>query len=185
MDKKTLIDRIRSLLLDPDTTWQAVKLEPSSAADLLREYVFKLAAVPAVAHFLGWWVIVGFWNSFTRSVLLYALSIFLVWGVSRIIGLLAAQFGAEENETGCFKLAAFSLTPYFIAGALYLIPPLMILVPIGGLYGCFLLMRGLPAVLDVPAERSVSIAILVSIAMFLLFILIGRLTGGVVWPHRV
>jgi hypothetical protein len=184
MDNKKLIERIRGLLLDPDTTWQTVKAEPATVPDLLREYVFKLAAVPAVAHFLGWWVIVGFWNSFTRSVLLYVLSILLVWGVSRIIGLLAAPFGAEENEPGCYQLAAFSLTPYFVAGALYLIPPLILLIPVGGLYGCFLLMRGLPAVLDVPAERAASISILVSIAMFLLFILIGRLTGGVVWPHR-
>jgi hypothetical protein len=184
MDNNALIGRIRGLLLDPDATWQAVKAEPASIPDLLREFVFKLAAVPAVAHFLGWWVIVGFWNSVARSVLFLALSIALVWGVSRLIGLLAAPFGAEENEAGCFKVAAHSLAPYFVAGALYLVPPLMSLVPICGLYGFFLLMRGLPAVLDVPAERAMSIAILVSVAMFLLFILIGRLTGGVVWPHR-
>lgn len=184
MDNRKLISRIRGLLLDPDTAWQAVKQEPDAVSDLLREYVFKLAAVPAVAHFLGWWVIAGFWGSLARAVLLYALSIAMVWTVSRLIGLLAAPFGAEENESGCFKVAAYSLTPWFAAGALYLVPPIMILVPIAGMAGFFLLMRGLPAVLDVPAERAVSIAILVSIAMLLLFILIGRLTGGVVWPHR-
>jgi hypothetical protein len=185
MDNKTLFERIRGLLLDPDTTWQAVRRDPAAVPDLLRETVFKLAAVPAAAHFLGWWVIVGFWNSLTRAVLLYVFGILLVWGVSRIIGLLAAPFGAEENEAGCFKVAAYALAPYFVAGALYLIPPLMILIPIAGLYGGFLLMRGLPAVLDVPGERAVSIAALTSVAMFLLFILIGRLTGGVVWPHRI
>lgn len=184
MDDMTLIGRIRGLLLDPETAWQAVKSESDAIPDLLRKVVFKLAAVPAAAHFLGWWVIAGFWGSLARAALFYALSIALVWAVSRIIGLLAAPFGAEEDEPGCFKVAAYSLTPWFLAGALYLVPPLMILVPIAGMAGFFLLTRGLPAVLGVPAERAMSIAILVSIAMFLLFVLIGHLTGGVVWPHR-
>jgi hypothetical protein len=184
METKSLIERVKRLILNTDDAWKAVKLETTTIPDLLREYVFKLAAIPAISHFLGWWVIVGFWSSLTRAAVLYALSIVAVWATSKIIGILGGQYGVEEDDTKTFKLAAFGFTPYFVAGACYLVPPFMLFVPIGGMFGFYLLLRGIPAVLEIPPEKSATTAILASGAMFLMFILIGRVTGGVIWPHK-
>jgi hypothetical protein len=184
METRTLIERVKRLILNTDETWETVKLETTTIPDLLREYVFKLAAVPALSHFLGWWVIVGFWSSLTRALVLYALSIVAVWATSKIIAILCGHYGVEEDDDRTFKLAAFGFTPYFVAGVCYAIPPFMLFVPIGGMFGFYLLLRGIPAVLGIPAEKSATTAILVSGAMFLMFIIIGRVTGGVLWPHK-
>jgi hypothetical protein len=184
METKTLIERVKRLILNTDTAWKAIKIETMTIPELLREHVLKLAAIPALSHFLGWWVIVGFWSSLSRAVVLYVLSIAAVWATSKIIGMLGGQYGIEEDDTRTFKLAAFGFTPYFVAGACYLVPPFMLFVPIGGLFGYYLLLRGIPIILDIPPEKSATAAILVSGAMFLMFILIGRVTGGVLWPHK-
>jgi hypothetical protein len=60
----------------------------------------------------------------------------------------------------------------------------MLLVPVGGLFGFYLLRRGIPIILGIPREKSASAALLVSGAMFLMFLIIGRMTGGVLWPHK-
>jgi len=184
MELTVLYDRVKRLILNTDEAWEAFKLEPATIPDLLGGYVLKLAAVPAVAHFLGWWVIVGFWSSLSRAAVFYALSILAVWVTSKIIGLLSGQLGIEEDDSKTFKLAAFGFTPYFIAGACYLVPPFMLLVPVGGMFGFYLLLHGIPIMLDVPREKSASTAVLVSGAMFLMFLIIGRMTGGVLWPHK-
>jgi len=184
MEFRTLIERVGHILLQPDDTWETIRLEQISISEILKEYVLKLAAVPAAAHFLGWWVLVGFWSSLTRALLWYFLSVAGVWIISKVIGLLAAQFGAEENETSTFKLAAFSFTPYFLAGICYIVPPMMIFVVVGGIYGFYLLYRGIPIVLEIPKEKAAPYAGMISIAMFLVFCIIGRLTGGVLWPSK-
>jgi hypothetical protein len=183
MKTKTLIERVKRIFLEPDETWEAIRLEPVTISELLREYVLKLAVIPAAAHFLGWWAVTGFWSSLIRALLFYFLAVAAVWATSKVIGLLAVQFGAEEDELKTFKLASFSFTPYFIAGVCYLIPPLMVFVLIGGIFGFYLLYRGLPVVMEIPQEKIMSYAALVSIAMFLMFIIIGMLTGGVIKWH--
>jgi hypothetical protein len=183
MEIKTLIERVRRLFLEPNETWESIKLEPVTVSDLLREYILKLAAVPAAAHFLGWWAVTGFWTSVTRSLLLYFLAVAAVWSTSKAIFLLAPQFGAEDDELKAFKLATFSLTPYFLSGVFYLIPPLMVFVPLGGMFGVYLLYKGLPVVMEIPTAKAQSYAAMVSIAMFLTFLIIGKLTGGVIHWH--
>jgi len=52
-----------------------------------------------------------------------------------IANALASSFGSESNLTNAFKAVAFSMTPTWIAGFLYIIPPLSILVLLAVLYG--------------------------------------------------
>jgi hypothetical protein len=184
MNIKPMVDRVSHLLARPEEAWQAARQEPPAASDILRDYVFKLACVPAAAHFLGFLVLLGFWKSLTRAAFLYVLSITLVWAISRLIVWLSAHYGVDEDSEKAFTLASFSLTPYFVAGASYLVPAFMVLAPVGGLYGGYLLYRGLPPMLGVAEDRAAPYAGMVSAAMFLAFLLIGRLTGGVVWPAK-
>jgi hypothetical protein len=184
METMILYERVKRLILNTDEAWEAFKLETTTIPDLLGGYVLRLAAIPALAHFLGWWVIVGFWSSLTRAAVLYSLSILAVWATSKIIGLLSGQLGIDEDDSKTFKLAAFGFTPYFIAGACFLVPPFMLLVPVGGMFGFYLLLRGIPIILNVPREKSASTAILVTGAMFMMFLIIGQMTGGVLWPHK-
>lgn len=184
MEIMLLVERMKRLILNTDDAWESVKTEDAATPDILRDVVLRMAVIPALAHFLGWWVIVGFWSSLSRAVVLYGLSILAVWATAKIIGLLSGQLGVEADDAKTFKLAAFGFAPYFIAGACYLVPPFMLFVPVGGLFGFYLLRRGIPIILEIPREKSASTAILVSGAMFLMFLIIGRITGGVLWPHK-
>ena len=48
-----LIDRVQSILLKPKQTWPAIATEGGNVASIYTGYVMILAAIPAVAGFIG------------------------------------------------------------------------------------------------------------------------------------
>ena len=49
----TIVQRIKGICLKPKEEWQIIAGESSSTADLLKNYVAPLAAIGAVAGFIG------------------------------------------------------------------------------------------------------------------------------------
>ena len=49
----TLIERVQAILLRPKQTWPVIAAEPADAATIYSRYVVILAAIPAVAGFIG------------------------------------------------------------------------------------------------------------------------------------
>ena len=52
-----LVDRVKKLLVSPTQEWGVIKDEEHTVAGLYTHYVMILAAIPAVATFIGWSVI--------------------------------------------------------------------------------------------------------------------------------
>ena len=48
-----LIDRVQSILLKPKQTWPVIAAEGGDVASIYTGYVMILAAIPAVAGFIG------------------------------------------------------------------------------------------------------------------------------------
>ena len=48
-----LIERVQSILLKPKQTWPVIAAEGGDAASIYTGYVMILAAIPAVAGFIG------------------------------------------------------------------------------------------------------------------------------------
>ena len=48
-----LIERIKTIMLAPAEAWREIAREPTGPAILLQAYVAALAAIPAVADFIG------------------------------------------------------------------------------------------------------------------------------------
>lgn len=48
-----IVDRARAILLTPRTEWAVIAAEPQSVAGLYRGYLVWLAAIPALAGFIG------------------------------------------------------------------------------------------------------------------------------------
>ena len=48
-----IVDRVKNILITPKTEWEIIKGEADSIKDLVMGYVVILAAIPAVASFIG------------------------------------------------------------------------------------------------------------------------------------
>ena len=52
MDFNKLIERVKAILLTPKTEWPVIAGEPATTADLYKNYIVVLAAIPAIFGFL-------------------------------------------------------------------------------------------------------------------------------------
>jgi uncharacterized membrane protein len=107
-----------------------------------------------------------------------------VWIIGRIIFFLAANFDSVPNEIRSFQLAAYSFTPFFLGGVCYILPFLSIFVFFAGFYGMYLLSLGLPVLMETPEEKTVFYIVTVGAVMLFIILIIGHLTGGVLWPSK-
>lgn len=159
----TLIERVKNIILNPDREWPVIEREPADARGLLIGYVAVLAAIPAVAGFIGTSLVgvsvsagtfrVPFAMGVLNAVISYAFSFVLVYVVALIIDWLAPVFRAMRSFPHALKLSAYSFTPSWLAGIFLLIPGLRFLT-ILGLYGLYLLWTGLPPLMDAARDRS-------------------------------
>ena len=84
----------------------------------------------------------------------FVFAIIGVFILAFIINALAPTFGAQKDSNRAFKVAVYSYTPAWIAGALHILPALGVLGIIAALYGLYLLYLGLPALMKVPKKRQ-------------------------------
>ena len=52
-DSMNLVERVKAILLTPNTEWPVIEREPGDAAYLFTNYVAILAAIPAVCGLVG------------------------------------------------------------------------------------------------------------------------------------
>ena len=62
----SLIERVQAILLRPKQTWPVIAAEPTDAAAIYSRYLVFLAAIPAIAGFIGW-TLVGTGGSASAS----------------------------------------------------------------------------------------------------------------------
>ncbi|HZZ91318.1 MAG TPA: Yip1 family protein [Usitatibacter sp.] len=169
--------RAKALLVEPSATWDQIDLEPSSMQDIYLGYVAVLAAIPAIAYFVGFSFVgtgllgggqrVPFAHGVAHMVALYVLTLGAVYAFALFVDALTAAFGGERDFLRAFKVAAHAPTAFWVAGVFYAFPTLSILA-IGGLYSLYLIYAGLPRVMRVPAERVVPLAFVVVLAAIVL-----------------
>lgn len=153
-----------AVLADPATEWVRIENEPGDAAALLSGYVALLALIPALAGFLGACVVgavvpgagsvrTPVLDGIFAMVFGYVATFGQVLLVGLLIDALAPRFGGRRNFTGAHKLAVYSFTPVWVTGVFLLLPGLYFLL-LTGLYGAYLLIKGLPVLMKSPAPRS-------------------------------
>ena len=184
-----LVDRAKKILLQPKSEWAVIAAEPHTVQDLYTGYVMILAAIPAVAWFIGFSIIgmgmlgvsyrVPITSGVAHMVVSYILGLGWVYVLALIIDALAPNFGGEKNFINALKVSAFSPTAMWLAGLFAIIPALSIL-GILGLYSLYLLYTGLPPLMRVPEEKAVPYVVVVIIVGIVLAIIVGALAGLVV-----
>ena len=159
-----IIDRARSIMVNPKPTWAIVEQESTDWQKLYVPYMVVLAAIPAVAGFIGWSIfgMGGFGMSVRIPVLTglgmmvsqYIMTLVMVFVWGWLISLLAGTFGGQANLMNAVKLTVYASTPAMVAGIFGAIPGLSMLAMVGGLYSLYLIYLGLPILMKNPQEKS-------------------------------
>jgi Yip1-like protein len=186
MDLQT---RAKNILLTPNTEWPVIAGEQTSTGSLITGYVMPLAAIGAIAGFIGGSIVgttipfVGTYRApvmagLVTAVFVFVMAIVGVLILAFIIDALAPTFGAQKNSAQALKVAVYSYTPAWIAGVLQILPPLSVLGILAGLYGIYLLYLGLPHLMKAPQDKAVGYtAVVVVCAIVLSFVVM--MIGGI------
>ena len=184
-----LIARVKAILLTPATEWAVIEREATTAADIYTGYVAPLAAIGAIASFIGLSLIgfglfrVGIIGGFMHAVLMYLFAFLVVFVVAWLVDALAPTFGGQRDSLRALKVTAYSYTPAWIAGVLNVVPTLGVLVLIASLYGLYLFYLGLPVLMRCPKEKALGYTGVIVLCAIVIGAILGILSscfiGGV------
>jgi hypothetical protein len=176
-----IVTRARNICLTPATEWPVIAAEQTAAATLLGGYVAPLAAIGAVAGLIGG-SLIGFTVPFggtyrvplaagvAAAVFTFVMAIVGVFVLSLVINALAPTFNGQQSSRQALKVAVYSYTPAWLAGALHVVPPLGVLAVLAALYGLYLLYLGLPRVMKCPDDKALSYTAVVVVCAVVLAI---------------
>jgi len=178
-----LIDRVKSILLQPKQEWEVISGEITTTSELYKTYIIPLAAIGPVASFIGMSIVgismpltgtfrVPLTTAIASTAVHYVLGLIGVYILALIIDYLAPTFSGEKNMGQALKLAAYSYTAGWLAGIFIIIPVLGIL-SIVGLYSIYLLYTGIPVLMKAPQEKSLGYTVAVVIAAIIIFVVIS------------
>lgn len=187
-----LIRRAITLITKPQAYWEEVVADSGDIKDLLIPNVLILAAVPALAQFIGVGLLGGLgmlklglygrWigASLVAMFISYLLNVGLWLAFGFIIDALAKSFGAERDLGQSMKLATGAVTPMWLGQILLLttIAPLGWLGMVGGFgYGCYLLYVGLPLMNGTPDDKAVGYTAATMGCLFVVSLVAGFLVA--------
>lgn len=183
-----LVERVKGILLDPQSEWPVIERESGDPSHLFTNYVALLALIPAIAGFIGGSMIgislpvVGavrmpFFSGLFNAIFGYVLTFVIVYVMAIIVDALAPSFGGHKNFPNALKLTVYSYTPAWLAGIFLLIPGLRFLT-ILGLYGLYLLYAGLPPLMKAPRDKALIYAVAVVVCALVLAIVIGMIQAA-------
>jgi hypothetical protein len=186
----SLVDRAKNICLTPNTEWPVIAAEPASPGTLVTGYVVPLAAIGAIAGFIGGTFIgttlplvgtyrVPLFSGLVVALFTFCMAIVGVFVLSLVINALAPTFGGEQNSTQALKLAVYSYTPAWIAGVLQIVPLLGIFAIFAALYGLYLLYLGLPRLMKVAEDKAVAYTAVVVVCAIVLSVLITVIGGTI------
>lgn len=180
-----LIQRVKNILTTPNTEWPVIDSEPATIGSIYKNYVVILAAIPPVCLLIGLFLLGGGYLPMNfilaQAVLTYLLSLVSVYVLALIIEALAPSFGGTKDRLKAFKVAAYASTAAWVVGIFYLLPFLVVLGIVGGLYSLYLLYLGLPVLMKTPADKSIVYTVAIVVAAIVINILVGVITSRILY----
>lgn len=184
-----LLNRVKNMILSPRSEWQAVQAEQTTAKGIIFSYVAILAAVATVAsilglgifgiHIMGKTVRYAFGGLLVFGLVQYVLTIVGVVVAGAVINALAPSFDSKQDSVHALKVAAYSLTPWFVASILNIIPDLRVIVDLASLYGIYLIYLGLGPLMATPENKTIGYTVVSIIVMVVVLILVYVIAGGI------
>jgi hypothetical protein len=171
-----LVARVKAILMSPKTEWGVIDGETGDAYYLFTNYVAILAAIPAVASFIGYSIAgLGIGKALIFAIFSYLISCGGWYVAAWVIDALAPTFGGVKNFGSALKLSGYSWTASWIAGIFHLIPGLSILGIVAGLYSIYLLWLGVPVLMKAPPDRATPYTAAIIVIMLVIMVLVSAL----------
>jgi len=160
---KTLLNRIKNIIIHPKDEWLAIKDEPPLHRKIFK-YAAILAAIPPVAAMAGRILFDrnipdGSLSSSFSSLLLtnmiwYGMYVVNVVITGMIIAAVLAIADSRWNGLRGFTIAAYSFTPLSLAGCLAVVPYLGWTIYPAILYGIYLIYLGTTLLAGIPKKKA-------------------------------
>ena len=186
-----LIARAQAILLKPKEEWVKIKGESTPIAQLFTSYAVLLAAVPAVAQFIGNGLVgkkipfVGLvrfpiGSALFQAILYYVFTLVSVYVFGIVINALAPSFGSKQSMENAMKLAVYCMTPMWIGGVFYIIPFLGFLAILASLYGLYILYLGFDSpLMDTPKDKVVGYLLVCIVVVVVLSLVVALVLGAI------
>lgn len=181
-----LVQRAKNISLTPATEWPVIAEEPATTGGLITGYALPLAAIGAVAGFIGGAIVgtsmpfVGYYRIPMATALIgaiYGLGMAIVscFLLMLIIDVLAPTFGGQKSQIQALKLAVYSFTPAWIAGVLRIVPLLGILAIFAAFYSIYVLYLGVPRLMKSPQEKALPYTAVIVVCAVVLSLVLGAI----------
>ena len=162
--RAALLKRVGDILLRPRETWPQIDAEDGNPPAIYKNYLIYLAAIPAVAGFIGYSLIgASVFGVTVRTpiaaglvsmVVGYVLSLAMAYVLALIVNQLAPRFQARKDMGSAFKLVAYASTAGMLGGVFNLLPMLSMLGLLAALYSIYLVHTGIPVLMKAPQEKA-------------------------------
>jgi hypothetical protein len=184
-----LVSRAKNICLSPASEWAVIDPEPATPGGLLTGYALPLAAIGAIAGFIGMTMVgttvpffgtyrVPFVTGLGNAIFTVVMAMVMCFVLGLIIDALAPTFSGQKNSIQALKLAVYSYTPAWIAGVLGIFPALGALAGlIGGLYAIYVLYLGIPRLMKSPPDKAIPYTLVTIVCAIVLAIVIGIIGG--------
>ena len=183
-----LVTRAKNITLTPGSEWPVIEGESATTGDLLTGYALPLAAIGAVAGFIGTSLVgttlpfVGTYRAPLVSGIVAAafglgMALVMCFLLSLIIDALAPTFNGQKNQIQALKLAVYSFTPAWIAGVLRIVPLLGIFILFAALYSIYVMYLGLPRMMKSPQDKALPYTAVVVVCAIVMGFIVAAISG--------
>jgi len=183
------IDRVRAMVLSPRTEWPKVEAEGADTTALLRDYLAWIAAVLAIATFIGF-SIVGFGvlgttvrmsivGGLVNAVLSVLLTLVIAFVLAKVAAALAPRFGGRDDFGSALKLVVYGSTAALVSGVVYVLPFLAPLAMLGSLYSIYVVYLGVPVLMRVPSQRRLAYTAVLVVCGFAVGVVAGLVSAAI------
>ena len=167
--------RAIAILTKPADEWRKIAAESATIEGLMREYAAPLAAIPPIAQFIGI-IRFGIVTGFVYAVVSWVFALVGAWVAAVVVEKLAPTFQSKGSTEQALKLVVYSMTPIWIAGVLYLVPALAVLIILAALYAIYLFYLGLPAVMSTPSDKVIPYMVVSAVVIIIVSVVLERIS---------
>ena len=188
-----MVERAKAITLSPVATWPVIDAETHTTQSLFVPYMLILAAIPAVAMFIGMSIIGmgGFGFSMRLPVATglammvtnYVLTLVMAFGMGWLVSALAPTFGGQNNPIQGLKLVVFGSTPMLLAGIFHLIPALGMISLLVAFYGLYVMYVGMPVLMKNPKEKTIPYMLVVAVCGIVAAVVLGTVSSAFTPAH--
>jgi len=164
-----LLNHVWGLFAHPDDEWKTIRKERCTVTRCYCSHVLLLAAIPAVAGYIGTtqvgWDVPGgrevhkltHQSALQIAILFYFTMLAAVFSLGAMINWMGKTYGSRQSLSQSIVLASYTATPLFLIGLMLLYPLLWLnmLVGLPALaYTVYLLYTGVPVMMGISRERG-------------------------------